>query len=319
MADIELYQGNDKLQVVAGKTLTLTFAQPANLAPALAALDANDAAAPRLWYADEDTGLWSQVGTVADATLSIDPNGTQVVAKLPHLSAWNIDGVTQTNACVTGKVVDSCGAPVASRSLTLWLLSGGEVAQYTLQTGADGTYCGNLTGSAANADTTGRTATFNYFVSALHDPNASVCNPTGAASYSALCTVDRGELCAGSDALVNAPKGTAANYAAGLASCKTAQANVALCGYCPGTAHTDSCLASLGSGYKRTGAMVSGACTALPDVVMPGCGDTVPAGGDACSAANAKHQGDPCTADIDCCPNATLICSDGLCVPNSDR
>ncbi len=73
MVDIEISQGEKKLDVAEGKTLELALPAAPDAPPA----------AP-LWSFDEDEGIWVEEGTATN-------NGDTWSAQLPHLSWWNID------------------------------------------------------------------------------------------------------------------------------------------------------------------------------------------------------------------------------------
>ena len=322
MTNLEVEQEGELLQVAAGHNLTLNFNVPAAMADGLATIDPNTADAIHLWYADDATGIWQMAGTMASGAVSIDANARTVTAQLPHLSAWNIDGVNATNMCVTGTIIDNCGKPEGNQKLTLWQMAGGQLAQYTITTAADGTFCANLNGSS-NASSGGGTANFYMWVSDYQNPNSAACNPTKQTSFTSLCTNGSSFNCAGVDIYANTTSASAikknpvATYKTNAAACGMSEVAVPLCGYCAGTGSSTNNNNCYNSNGKRIAAMKSGGCGTLPTMTVPWCG-APPSNVDVCSTANAKHQGDPCNKPIDCCPNATLTCSDGLCVPLTD-
>lgn len=320
MANIEISQGNDVLQVASGRSLSLNFNSPTTAdANLLKDVDPTDPAAPQLWYADPNSGAWVLAGSMASGEVSLDANTGVVRSKLPHLSGWNIDGVTTTNLCLSGNVVKDCGGPQANSKLTLWIYASGQLAQYTVNTDAAGHYTANLTGSSNGGDRS--KANFYTWVSGYKDPNQTACNPTGKETYSQLCTSGDATACAGADIYANggAFARNGVNFNSGIKNCKITSLTVPMCGFVPGTQGTTSargCVSWTGAGLSRIGKMTSGACGNAPDAIVP-CNTTTD-GSDPCMAANAKHEGDPCLVDVDCCPNAMLVCSDGLCVPRND-
>lgn len=331
MANIEVTQGIDALQVAAGKTLALDFNRPAavdqNL---LTGLDPAEPVGPHLWYADPNTGRWTSAGTLATGATSVDANTLTVRANLPHLSAWNIDGIAKTNQCLTGKVINNCNTNVVGAKYSLWMLtSTGELAVYTIMPDATGTYFVNINGAAVNVNgQQQKTAEFYAWVSGYQQPDQAKCNPTGQSTYSALCTKDvqysryPAGSCAGWDTGLRMSPGQyrPIDYKSWVAKCNLALISAPMCGYAPGTLNTTAggrC--QYWEGGKLSGGipMTQGLCGQLPTFEVPGCGSP-PDGGDPCSDKNAKGEGDPCQADIDCCPNASLVCADGLCVPKTD-
>lgn len=328
MVDVEVRQGNDVLQVADGRTLALDFNRPAGLEPnVLAGIAPTDPLAPRLWYADPNSGRWSEAGSLASGALAIDPNSGTMHAKLPHLSAWNVDAQYKTNMCLTGKVVDNCNDKSSGGKYSLWLLSrGGELVVYTVTTDASGTYSVNIDGATQYADGRQEYTTDLYaWVSGFEQPAETACNPTGIATYSALCT-KRGwpaTSCAGWEYSVGQPS-SGQWYPlpsdAWAARCKLPLLHLPLCGYTQGTLSTTQggrCQAWANGRIVGGPPMVENACGKVPDFVVPGCGAN-PNQGNPCDAAGAKKEGDACNQDVDCCPNASLECADGLCVPRTD-
>lgn len=321
MANIEVVQGNDSLQVASGRALSLNFNTPTGTDPnLLRGADPTDPASPQLWYADPNSGAWVLAGSMATGEVSIDANTQVMRTKLPHLSGWNTDGVTTTNLCLKGNVVKDCGGPQANAKLTLWIYNSGQLAQYTVNTDDKGHYEANITGTSNGGDRT--KAQFYAWITGYKDPNQAVCNPTRKATYSQLCGNNEGVVCAGTDIYANG--GAYARQGIflsdGLKACGTPFVTVNMCGFVSGTEATTSsrgCISYVGHGLARIGNMVSGACSALPDATVP-CNTTTD-GSDPCTAANAKHEGDPCNQDVDCCPNNALQCADGLCVPKTDN
>lgn len=332
MANVEVTQGNDVLQVAAGKTLALDFARAPGVDPNLLQnLDPNDPTGPHLWYADPNTGRWTAAGGLATGATTVDPNDGTVHAALPHLSAWNIDGIAVTNSCLTGKVINNCNTNTVGAKYSLWMLTTtGELAVFTIQPDATGTYYVNINGAAVNAmGQQQKTGEFYAWVSGYQQPDQTVCNPTGKSTYSALCTKDApGQYyvehsCAGWDTGLRSDPGAnrPIDYKSWVARCPNLQPlSMPMCGYAPGTrATTDSGRCQYWEGGNLHGGlqMTEGMCGTMPDFVVPGCGSP-PQTGDKCKEAGAKQEGDACNQDIDCCPNASLECADGLCVPRTD-
>lgn len=331
MANIEVTQGTDALQVAAGRTLALDFNRPAAVDPnVLRGLDPADPVGPHLWYADPNTGKWTAAGTLATGATTVDANTLSVRANLPHLSAWNIDGIAKTNQCLTGKVINNCNTTMAGAKYSLWMLtSTGELAVYTIEPDATGTYFVNINGAAVNVNgQQQKTAEFYAWVSGYQQPEQTQCNPSGISSYSALCTKDvqysryPAGSCAGWDTGLRMSPGQyqPIDYRSWVAKCDLKLISAPMCGYAPGTLDTTAggrC--QYWEGGKLSGGlpMTQGLCGQLPDFTVPGCGSP-PDDGDPCSDKNAKHEGDPCQLDVDCCPNASLLCADGLCVPRTD-
>lgn len=331
MANVEVTQGNDVLQVAAGKTLALDFARAPGVDPnLLQAVDPNDPTGPHLWFADPNTGRWTAAGGLATGATTIDPNDGTVHAMLPHLSAWNIDGIPVTNSCLTGKVINNCNTKVTGASYSLWLLTTtGELAVYTIQPDATGRYYVNINGAAVNEmGQQVKQGSFYAWVSGYQQPAQTACNPTGKDTYTALCTKDApgqyyvAHSCAGWDTGLRSDPGAnrPIDYKSWVTKCNLQLQTMPMCGYAPGTRSTTAggrCQYWEGGTMHGGTPMVEGNCGTLPDFVVPGCGSP-PQSGDRCKEAGAKKEGDACNEDIDCCPNASLECADGLCVPKTD-
>lgn len=328
MVNIEVTQGSDALQVAAQKTLTLDFHKPQAVEPnVLGGIDPNDAVAPHIWYADPNTGRWTEAGSLASGALEVNPNDLTMQAHLPHLSSWNVDAQAKTNMCLTGKVIDDCNGTQEGRQYSLWILSrGGELVVFTVKTDASGTYSLNIDGATRyEAGKQSYDTDFYAWISGFEQPGQTECNPMGIDTYSALCT-KRGwppHACAGWEYSADWPH-SGQYYPIDsdkvAKKCNLPLQHQPMCGYVKGTLNTTAggrCQAWANGRIVGGPPMVEGACGVLPTVAIPGCGSLTP-NGDPCAAANAKGEGDPCLADVDCCPNASLECADGLCVPKKD-
>lgn len=99
MLDITIEQNDAKLNVADGESLEIKVPLPTGT-------EDPEEDMP-LYSFDEERGVWILEGT---ATLADDGEG--YVGNIPHLSAWNIDKPYEAT-CVSGRVVDSDGNPVA--------------------------------------------------------------------------------------------------------------------------------------------------------------------------------------------------------------
>lgn len=313
MGDIHVSQSGQALQVAAGANLTLSFNLPPVFADAMASIDPNDAAAPRLWSVDENNGIWVGEGSLTDGRLAYDATAKQVHAALPHLSAWNIDGIDSHNGCVTGTLVDCNAKPVANTQAWLWMLGKGTLGHAVLSSGADGTFCGAVTGAGSLASKSTATGEAFTWVSLPSAPSStSSCNPTQVASYAELC------LGRPASSLLCRASEDEEHYAAGLKKCGTTATSFTMCGYCAGSAApSGKCTVRQGEGTPYQGLpFVSGQCTNLGNVKVPtsACGNANTT--DPC-ANKGDQTGAECSTDVDCCPQASLECSDGRCVPRT--
>ncbi len=75
-----------------------------------------------IWGFEATTGLWSRGRTSAGAdingTVVTCPTGLCCVFTVPHFSWWNMDYPLVQRHCLTGRVVDGAGNPVAQASVT---------------------------------------------------------------------------------------------------------------------------------------------------------------------------------------------------------
>ncbi len=98
VVDVTAMQNGKKLQVADGKALTVNIPPPAGAT--------NPPAKVALWSLDEQTGLWTQEGYA-----EYDQANKVYVAKIPHMSPWNLDQPLETT-CIKGKVIDENGNAV---------------------------------------------------------------------------------------------------------------------------------------------------------------------------------------------------------------
>jgi hypothetical protein len=96
MVDITVKQGDQRLNVAAGKELELRIPAPAGAA--------TPAATMPLWSFDESKGVW-----VDEGTATYDPATKTYVGKAKHMSLWNCDQVL-TATCICGLVKEKSGA-----------------------------------------------------------------------------------------------------------------------------------------------------------------------------------------------------------------
>ncbi len=96
--NVEILNGNDKLQIAEGKTATISLPIPAKLA----------SKAPQtipLWYYDETKGKWFEEGTATKT-------GTNYIGYVKHFTSWNCDQPTETSF-LQGRVIDQNGNPLS--------------------------------------------------------------------------------------------------------------------------------------------------------------------------------------------------------------
>ena len=336
MADVVIEQGGVPLEVAVGQTLQFNFLLPANVASIVSNAAMLNTYA--LWSADENQGVWVKESALDNNTLSYASQSNTFVAKISHLSGWNIDGLTQLNGCVTGTVDDACGKPVASQQVTLWLLTDatantygdqklgdGAISQYLVTTDATGKFCTDFLGSGDNDASgtvrgTNRVASAYYFVSAASDPNNAVCNPTGKSTFAQLCNAAQNDpntshFCTGCDPGTGGDQFNercTENFAVGLQSCNTPKADLHLCGSCKQGDYPMCVYANDGANVPDI-APVVGACTDLGTLKVPYCGSPNSAN----SCTKNYQEGDYCDASTPpyCCKPNVLICNDTTCVP----
>lgn len=98
------------LQLAAGATATIVF-------PAMADSLDDDMRGSPLWWYDEDAGMWLELSE-ATTTIEVEPFGDRLLhrAEVPHFTWWNAD-IPMSRSCVTGRLVDTEGAPLVTRSV----------------------------------------------------------------------------------------------------------------------------------------------------------------------------------------------------------
>ncbi len=89
-----------------------------------------------LWYFNESTGLWEEVG---NGLVQSDLEGLYWEANIPHFSWWNCDKPIDTKQSISGRVLDVTGGPISGAMVF------GEGTSYSGtsygMTDADGQYC----------------------------------------------------------------------------------------------------------------------------------------------------------------------------------
>jgi hypothetical protein len=303
MSDIEMSQGGALLQVAPGAHLDWTLTVPQAIADDLAARPTK---LPNLYSLDPATGLWHFEGNVGTGALAYDPNGARFTARLPHLSAWNVDSNEPAagGGCVQGHVVNPCGTAAANMPITLWFTGAEELKDWHATTDGSGNFCiaTPLTAFFPSPQTT------HYFISGAQYTDTAMCNPVSPATCFNCSPADE---------------------ALGYSWCSwcqyydptfLGQGGSSQTGETP-TIYHDGCGAAELS--LTGGQFCGGSCTTVPDAVIadPNCSKPVTPGNapppDPCSQATAKQKGDPCNPATDtCCPAAdSLECRDYLCVP----
>jgi len=117
-----------------------------------------------LYYFDEDSGQWkrgpnngwlvnsegtkipeSSLGAIQGKTYN---GSVYATGEIPHFSYWNVDWPVSTHTCISGRVVNGSGTPVAGATVSVKGISytGSTSPQVT---GADGTFCADAMRSEA--------------------------------------------------------------------------------------------------------------------------------------------------------------------------
>lgn len=315
MADIEVTQGSDVLQVAAGKHLTLDIGAPAALR-SLLAVRGLTVTPPNLYSLSIKTGLWVQEGTLADGTLAYD--GQTFSATLRHLSAWNVDAdlSTSNGGCVQGHVKNKCGTSLANKPVIVWFMGGEQVKDFKATTDANGNYCiptPLTTFGQAQQNT-------HYFVSGADPTDTNMCNPAPA-SCTASCPYETSW-----DGSI--PYCSACRYSGESAlpvgnqpvtfytdPCNSPRVTLDACHFCPGQVPSSCTVPNYGA--VTAGTPVAG-CSQLAELVTTeACAPA--AAPDVCTTAAAKHEGDSCGPTDTCCPRADLTCADRVCVPTTEH
>lgn len=321
MTDIQITQDNAELQVASDKELELSWKIAQVDANGLVSADANSIAYPSLWYLDPNQALWVQNGNVKNAVLTYNASAKTFVAKLEHLSTWNIDWVDYPSNCVKGALVTDRNRPVDSSEMLFWwaglnnIPAENQLMDYPFETDTSGNFCVNLAGAATRGWDTNLNAAYivggaptePYFIS-YSDPKDSACNPL-AIEYTASCDNPMPNMCFEGDT----KWATAFNKtASGDTKCDLKTATLASCHVCPGTTIDPNNYCWIQPAEDRgeqtyVQPLIEGGCTDLGTIVIP-----TPS----MCPSNGGAQGEACKANI-CCQKG-LVCLDYLCVPPSD-
>jgi len=348
MVDIEVSQEGSLLQVANGTTLGLQFSVPKAQWLNLSARLKSSELQPNLYSLDMSTGLWKLEGTLANPNrLTFNASTGEFQTRLPHLSAWNMDGILPNEGgCVQGHAVNSAGAPAANTQVRVYFLDRDEVKDFVATTDGNGDYCAN----------TGYTPPDNYAVeqvpyyvaSADNVNNSKQCNPmpgycsdclfeplycSNCASRSAFVCADNGaELTQWGDNTCNAlPVCNASSSLAELAGCgykyldscgaKTPVVTINPCHFCG--AAPGACGAIVATGTSATYEMmagINGGCEQLGTVVLGGTPGSPPNPNTPSNTCpQLKSLGEACDPKaVPVCCATGLVCLDYLCVPPSD-
>lgn len=313
MADIEIEQNGALLQVAPNQTLGWHVTEPAAIAQTLSPNAALVMPVPDLYSLNANTGLWHLEGSAKSGAVAYDQATTTVQTKLPHLSSWNIDSDAGPawGGCVTGRIVDPCGKPVANKAITIWYLGFEQLKDWTgTVTGADGTFCTPTYLSSFNV--TGNKLNINYFVAGAGSiADTSMCNPAPASCFN--CVDEQAPW---------QPMGWCTNCLL-----DPSQSQPASQGTEPPTYYTNTCNAP-SINLVPYSSCSSGGCTALGDIVLssttcntpvaPNSGGGTPTSPDPCKDGTGKTLGEACTTTDVCCPRS-LVCEDLLCLPPKDN
>ena len=355
MADIEVKQNGAELQVAPGANVALAFTASALQRQTLASM--NTADLPQLLWLDPSVSQWRGVYKVGDGNAyTYDTAAGLFTAQLPHLSAWNVDGVVDfdSGGCVTGAVIDSCtGQPLARQTVNLWPLSFEGLFNYTAVTNAAGRWCITMGMASREAQT------FQYFLSGAGMADSTLCNPLPSKcrtpdpivqayanqhAYNTCKNLPDGIRC-GDEASCRAVFPDTRDFYGNDNACSPASPTTTLqaCSFCSGDRYRPQ-TCSLGSPVTST-------CQELVKLVLPGPGCNCVDPGGACSAGKSccvggdgspsacsgtgrcvpcsqgRRQGDTCSLTDVCCdpskPYPPLTCSDGFCVsalePDKDQ
>lgn len=351
MADVEITQNGQAAQVGSGAFLGLTFQGIDSMRTYVADRQQEPAYLPRLYSASTSTGLWTEEGLLDSDLLSYDGNRNVFSAKLAHLSSWNIDSLNYgAGGCIQGAIVtsDASGASIAAATtpIRVWLASRDEVGFFDVTTDASGNYCIEP-GVAHGAPTN----TVRYFVSGQSNPNdtsmcnllptyCSTCVDTTIANDCQTCGLRDDQICSDSNTYgnwdiinnVDGPGGCSVRPSCGKDSSESDLKNNCMVhsGGALVPAYNDDCAAD----QQFFANLVSGAhcggssCFVAPTVNVGGTSTkqtttsttttTTTTALPVCDPKNShtKTYGQTCVPGVDsCCPLATLVCSDYVCVP----
>ncbi len=304
MAAIELWQNGNLLQVAPNHTVALSFNQPAGT---LAKLGTT---MPNLYYLDPNVGIWNYEGSINDGTLTFDKAAGTFNARLPHLSAWNVDGSIYPSGggCVQGHVYDAChpATPLVGTALKVWFLDAEETKDFAATTDKTGFYCVATPISnyeaAYNMQNGDSQVDVHYFLSSASDiTNTPQCDPLplGACRscdpfYESWSSTAR--FCNKCEMIIPGDPGLQdpnipieARYADTCAPNSDQIASLLGCHFCSGDPNIPAVCTLAGS----SGRVTVGSCTNLAPLYMR------PAG------CNCQYVGAPCGPGASCCADVS--------------
>jgi hypothetical protein len=311
MADIEIEQNGALLQVAPGQLLGWDILEPPTVAQTLSPNGPVSLPLPDLYSLNPNTGLWHLEGTAASGFVSYDANSTTVMTKLAHLTSWNVDGDASAayGGCVSGRIIDPCGNPIANKAITVWYLGFEQLKDWTgTVTGSDGTFCTETYLSSYNVS--GNRLNINYFVAGADSyTDTTMCNPAPAACFTCV-----------DESVLGATLGWCTNCDLDPSQTQPASYDSEAPTY-----YTNTCNAP-SIDLVPYSSCSAGGCTALGDITLndSACSKTVGTSTttttpstDPCVSGTGKGLGEPCQQSDVCCPRM-LSCLDFLCVPPKD-
>ena len=186
MADIEVMDAatGNLLQVAPGMnlgwTVVLSPATRSSLASRLEYLPAIS-----LYSMDMVRGLWVKEGTMASGALTYDNGSGTFAGQLPHLTPWNIDGAFN-KGCVAGTVTCKKGGG-APTHVNLWIFEQDSIDRFTTTANSVGHFCLQI-GSRVNENNelppyvvSGEQTSASY--DSWEMPVGSACSPFAAGNY----------------------------------------------------------------------------------------------------------------------------------------
>ena len=301
MADIEVEQNGELLQVAPGKRLGWRVALPMPMRANLTTFP-QIAADIELYYLEPTKSVWLREPREI-TQVSYDTQTGIVTGQLPHLSDWNFDAQcyfpgTACNSliyggCVTGRVTDCNGAPLAQQPVRVWGLSQDALKDWNTTSDASGTYCQDI----GMHDTIGGTTVMGYHLSSpLSDTDSNYPSPLNPATRGSNCGVCLAShepiMCNGCeygtvDSIVTDPATGAQSVGINWQGVKPLFATLTQGTFCA----------------QRN-------CTVVPDLRL----------GSSCMGQGAclqKRMGSSCEPPGECCEPGT-VCSDFVCVPDAD-
>lgn len=161
MVDVQVWQGDEELQVVPGQHLNLDQVVPKTIALAMEQKP-QEMPNPYLFYYSANDSRW-----LVDGNISYDANTTTLKAELPHMTIWNWDNfqnwmppshctnndiVYGTNGCnkpegssvggcIAGKALKKDGSAYANSQVRLWLFDNEHIQAMDVKTDASGAFC----------------------------------------------------------------------------------------------------------------------------------------------------------------------------------